>query len=70
MALRGRHYAILIIVFLVKNDGISPWMKTPRALRRPLRGIDPVEFRVVPTLHSIFASTTLFSLFIPIVNFR
>ena len=34
-------YQILINTFLIRNCGISPWMKTPHTLRRPLPGIEP-----------------------------
>ena len=39
------HCQILINAFLVKNRGISPRMKTPRTLRRPLPGIEPATYR-------------------------
>ena len=39
--LHGWHCRILINAFLVRNRGISPRMKTPRTLRRPLHGIEP-----------------------------
>ena len=51
--LHGWHCQILTTLFMVINRGISPWMKTPHALRRPLPEIEParnsVEFRVVST---------------------
>ena len=44
-AANKRRAAILINTFLMRNPGISPWMKTPCALRRPLPGIETATYR-------------------------
>ena len=43
--LHGRHCQILINAFLVRNRAISPFLKTPHTLRRPLPGIEPPTYR-------------------------
>ena len=43
--LHGWHCRILINAYLVRNRGISPWMKTPHTLRRPIPGIQPTTNR-------------------------
>ena len=43
--LHGWHYRIVIKALLVRNRGISRWLKTSHTLCRQLRGIEPATYR-------------------------
>ena len=49
----GWHHIILLHDFLVRNLGISPWMKTPDTLRRPRPGINPATYRSLSNCHRL-----------------